>query len=690
MVAFRTSSSSSIIARSASTAAPAATPLSKTSSSSSFGDIRRSRKFRVLVAANGPKDVSYATAVVVRLKGPDIVVRAIADTITHRMSHEIIVMRNEHLVPLPRRCRGHHDEHETDDDPNLPDPEAAHDAEACEALRREAYDLTEWADILVLAPIDADHLAKMLAGITDTFLLEVLRSWNCLKKILLVPGMSTHTWDNTMTRWQLDELQAKWKWVRVMQPLLWQYVPDVPDASSAPGSLSTPTPRSRQALPRKRVVIWDGFNELVNAVKYEADMMFLGHDVETAAHPSRATASAPAAPLPRLPPEIWTLILQHTGDWELAQALGVYTNLPMPTQFGWRDSPSWPGDRAQTFAYELEWLLLSCDQRAIVKRMAADFPPELSQLSPLSVRLIIRFSLLDVLAYLEANRPAVFWTCFGQDALPKKASAVFGRTDVLDWWYRCKSIADKVYDHEAMDGASRNGFVHVLEWWRQHADPQTIRGGGSRAGTPRLEGTTADDPVEANGNKDGSPPATASGGQPRSLPPLTLKYTEAALENASARGQLVVLEWWLESGLPLRPGKSLIAAAQQGQLAVLRWWATSVGLRHVDHADGVCKAASASGQVRVLSLWRSLKDDDIGYDSQVLVQATRSRHVAVLEWWKRFSRETGKRVEYKTCDIEEALYDGIGDESEVRRWWQDNGLDLVHLPNKEWLKLRSL
>jgi len=46
----------------------------------------------------------------------------------------------------------------------------------------------------------------------------------------------------------------------------------------------------------------------------------------------------------------------------------------------------------------------------------------------------------------------------------------------------------------------------------------------------------------------------------------------------------------------------------------------------------------------------------------------------VLEWWKR----TGLRVEYKICDVEEALEDGVDDVrgEEVRRWWALNGLNL--------------
>ena len=69
-----------------------------------------------------------------------------------------------------------------------------------EDVEKEAAELCEWANLLVLAPIDANNLAKMLHGHTDNLLLEILRSWNVSKKILMVPGMSALMWENPMTK----------------------------------------------------------------------------------------------------------------------------------------------------------------------------------------------------------------------------------------------------------------------------------------------------------------------------------------------------------------------------------------------------------------------------------------------------------------------------------------------------------
>lgn len=75
------------------------------------------------------------------------------------------------------------------------------------------------------------------------------------------------------------------------------------------------------------------------------------------------------------------------------------------------------------------------------------------------------------------------------------------------------------------------------------------------------------------------------------------------------------------------------------------------------------------------------------YDNQVLVGPTKNGHVDVLEWWKH-SQYT---VEYKTCDIEEALEDSLGGSGEdwIRAWWARNGLNLG-VGTSEWMKVKVL
>ncbi|KAL2150834.1 hypothetical protein VTH82DRAFT_7397 [Thermothelomyces myriococcoides] len=577
------------------------------SPSPSLQETQRPRSLHLLVAANGPRDVAFAEAITVRLsKEPQISARAIVDDMTHRLAQEILVLQNHSL------SRG---------TPNGPT------AKEIDSYHQAASELVEWADLLVLAPIDADTLAKMMCGIADTVLLEVLRSWDASKRIIMVPGMSTQMWENPVTKRQMSKLHRKWGWIRVMPPILWHY-----DKGANP----------------KRIVEWDGFNELLGIIKNQADFLKLGHDMEISAQPGTPPAMKAKA-RSTLPPEIWSMIFEYTNDWELATCLGVYTNLEMPTSQGWRREPKDPNDPLQVFMHSLEWTLLTADTKAVCDKLA-QAPPGFQDLSALAVHLIFKFSLTGVLTYIEANLPHIF-KCFDGKTIPTKASAYYGRTEILDWWARSPSFLEKQYDVEALNHASGHGFVHILDWWR-------------RSGLP-------------------------------------LKYDEQAFEAASAKGHVHVLEWWREAGrqdpsIVIKPGRSLLAAAQWGQVAVIRWWEES-GIP-VGHQDAVCKMASRWGQVKVLDLWRQLRGDDkFQFDNQILIEATLHAHIPVLEWWRQYAHgelpgmggRKGNRVEYKTMDVEEALEDSLGDQTKVRRWWAENGLNLG-LGTSEWMKIRYL
>ncbi len=174
-----------------------------------------------------------------------------------------------------------------------------------------------------------------------------------------------------------------------------------------------------------------------------------------------------------------------------------------------------------------------------------------------------------------------------------------------------------------------------------------------------------------------------------------MRYTERALESASAKGHVDVLEWWKKTSraredskwpVPLKVGKSILAAAQSGRAATVAWWDRS-GVPY-SHEEGVARLASTHGHVNVLELWRELKASKMIFDNQVLVGATKNGHADVLEWWKSRS---GMRVEYKTCDIEEAMEDSLGasGEGEVREWWERNGLNLG-VGTSEWMKVKIL
>ncbi|MCJ1450799.1 hypothetical protein MMC28_001133 [Mycoblastus sanguinarius] len=508
-------------------------------------------------------------------------------------------------------------------------------------------ELVEWADLLVVACLGAGSLSKMLQGDTDGFLLEVLRSWDVSKKILLVPSMSFAMWENPMTRKQITKIRRKWNWIHVFEPVLWH---------GRDNSLNV----SRN---------WTGMEELIQGIHNQADLISIGHDLEMTPNNLQQSSQAAVPCQAKLPPEIWSLVLEFVGDWEVATSLGVYTSLPMPLEWRSHQTKASSASADQQGASNLEWVMLVGSYQQIVDWFKLYPAPK--WLSKLCVKLIIKFARTDLLSYFEACHKDLFWSTFGHTLLPTKASFPFGKTEILSWWNTSPSFLIKEYSSEALDSASKACFIHILEWWRNSG--------------------------------------------------LPLRYTEAALEQASSRGHIEVLQWWRGASLPqdeedyidgddpsdaalsqgkfdqtalatlntshlrLKVGKSIIHAAQNGQAATLEWWVNS-GIPTA-HEESVARIASANGHVNILQLWKECKGEKMQYDNQVLVGPTKNGHVEVLEWWKRSEYV----VEYKTCDIEEALEDSLGGSGEdrIRAWWARNGLNLG-VGTSEWMKVKVL
>ena len=68
-------------------------------------------------------------------------------------------------------------------------------------------DLQKWADMIVVLPASADIIAKLSVGISDTFLLTVLKAWDLKKPCLIFPAMNTNMWNHPSTIAHLDTLK---------------------------------------------------------------------------------------------------------------------------------------------------------------------------------------------------------------------------------------------------------------------------------------------------------------------------------------------------------------------------------------------------------------------------------------------------------------------------------------------------
>jgi phosphopantothenoylcysteine decarboxylase len=67
-------------------------------------------------------------------------------------------------------------------------------------------ELRRWADVLVIAPLDANTLAKLANGLADNCLTCVWRAWDPTRPVVLAPAMNTLMWDHPTTGRHLRQL----------------------------------------------------------------------------------------------------------------------------------------------------------------------------------------------------------------------------------------------------------------------------------------------------------------------------------------------------------------------------------------------------------------------------------------------------------------------------------------------------
>lgn len=326
---------------------------------------------------------------------------------------------------------------------------------------------------------------------------------------------------------------------------------------------------------------------------------------------------------PDLPVEILAEIMDHLGDWELAKAVGIPTSLPQPLDW--------------TQANQTDHAVLTGYLPFIRTVDPASHPP-----TRVSAILIVRFAYVNVLEYFLVQHPSIFRSLYRNDLLPITA-AIHGRVSVLAWWKHARTLYPDVITTpstasiiKAIDGASRHGNVASLEWW------------------------------------------LASG--------LKFEYTEAALEMASARNHIEVLDWWKhkskEGKVVMKVGKVMDMASSAGHVEILDWWACNQP--EVKYDKLAMYHASCHGKVDVLQWWLE-SGLQVIFDQDVLVGATKHNQPEVLEWWDK----SGLPVQYRMCDIEEALEDAIGGGEAARRWWSKKGVDF-NANDAEWMKLQNL
>uniref|UniRef100_A0A8B9GIB8 Phosphopantothenoylcysteine decarboxylase n=1 Tax=Amazona collaria TaxID=241587 RepID=A0A8B9GIB8_9PSIT len=69
-------------------------------------------------------------------------------------------------------------------------------------------ELRRWADLMLVAPLDANTLAKLANGICDNLLTCVIRAWDLSKPLLFCPAMNTAMWEHPITAQHVEQLKG--------------------------------------------------------------------------------------------------------------------------------------------------------------------------------------------------------------------------------------------------------------------------------------------------------------------------------------------------------------------------------------------------------------------------------------------------------------------------------------------------
>lgn len=70
-------------------------------------------------------------------------------------------------------------------------------------------ELRKWADLLCVAPLSADFLAKIVNGLVNGLLGGVVRAWENDKKWIVAPAMNTAMWEKRITADHIKRLVAE-------------------------------------------------------------------------------------------------------------------------------------------------------------------------------------------------------------------------------------------------------------------------------------------------------------------------------------------------------------------------------------------------------------------------------------------------------------------------------------------------
>ncbi len=81
-------------------------------------------------------------------------------------------------------------------------------------------EIRNWGDVLLIAPLSANTLAKIANGMADNLVTSVVRAWDMAKPIVVAPAMNTHMWNHPVTAEQLNKVKTWNSGLKVIEPVV--------------------------------------------------------------------------------------------------------------------------------------------------------------------------------------------------------------------------------------------------------------------------------------------------------------------------------------------------------------------------------------------------------------------------------------------------------------------------------------
>ena len=96
-------------------------------------------------------------------------------------------------------------------------------------------ELRRWSHVLLICPLSANSMSKIVNGMSDGLLLNIVRAWDTTglvggkkKRIFVAPSMNVSMWAHPITRKQIKVLEEEWGagedgagegWITVLRPM---------------------------------------------------------------------------------------------------------------------------------------------------------------------------------------------------------------------------------------------------------------------------------------------------------------------------------------------------------------------------------------------------------------------------------------------------------------------------------------